>query len=412
MTAPTCTTAGYTTHTCSVCGHSSVSDVVEALGHDFEDVVTAPTHDKMGYTTHTCKSCGISYVDGYTDALGHSYTRSVTQEPTCTEEGVMTFTCDCGAGYTEPIPVTEHAWQAAVTEPTCEDMGYTTYTCAHCGCSYISDLQNSLGHSYVLQNVKEATCTEAGYTGDLICTVCGDVKSRGEAVAALGHHYGPWTVTQEADCFTDGSREHTCSVCGFVEQEGIAANSDNCPSGEYTDLRTGAWYHEAVDFVLASGYMTGVGGGRFAPDQSLTRGQLITILYRMAGAPAVSGRMPFADVSEERFYYDAILWAAQNGVANGVGEGRFAPNAKLTREQMVTFLARYAETQGVDVTASGNLADFSDASRVSDFAVDAMAWAVEQGVITGVGDRTLAPLGGATRAQAAQVVQRLAALLG
>lgn len=412
VTAPTCTTAGYTTHTCSVCGHSSVSDVVEALGHDFEDVVTAPTHDKMGYTTHTCKSCGISYVDGYTDALGHSYTRSVTQEPTCTEEGVMTFTCDCGAGYTEPIPVTEHAWQAAVTEPTCEDMGYTTYTCAHCGCSYISDLQNSLGHSYVLQNVKEATCTEAGYTGDLICTVCGDVKSRGEAVAALGHHYGPWTVTQEADCFTDGSREHTCSVCGFVEQEGIAANSDNCPSGEYTDLRTGAWYHEAVDFVLASGYMTGVGGGRFAPDQSLTRGQLITILYRMAGAPAVSGRMPFADVSEERFYYDAILWAAQNGVANGVGEGRFAPNAKLTREQMVTFLARYAETQGVDVTASGNLADFSDASRVSDFAVDAMAWAVEQGVITGVGDRTLAPLGGATRAQAAQVVQRLAALLG
>ena len=110
-------------------------------------------------------------------------------------------------------------------------------------------------------------------------------------------------------------------MCGFVEQEGIAANSDNCPSGEYTDLRTGAWYHEAVDFVLASGYMTGVGGGRFAPDQSLTRGQLITILYRMAGAPAVSGRMPFADVSEERFYYDAILWAAQNGVANGVVEG-------------------------------------------------------------------------------------------
>lgn len=487
-TAPTCTAAGYTTHTCAVCGQSYVDSIVEALGHTYEDVVTAPTHDKMGYTTHTCKTCGVSYVDSYTEALGHSYTQTVTKEPTCTEEGVITFTCDCGESYTEAIPMREHSYEAVVTEPTCEEMGYTTYTCKDCGHSYvgdyqnpkghdyasvvteptcvtmgyttytckdcghsymadyvdalghdyeetvhaptctaygytehvcktcghayISDIQNALGHSYVLVNAKEATCTEAGYTGDEVCAVCGDVKTKGEVIEPLGHSFGQWTVILEAGCFTDGIRERVCTVCGHTERETIPANAQHCPSADFTDLKPEAWYHEAVDFVLTSGYMTGMGNGLFAPDQKVTRGQLVTILYRMASSPEVTGEMPFTDVAEGQYYYSAVLWAAQNGIATGMGGGSFAPNAPLTREQLVTFLARYAKSLGVDVSPSGSLTDFTDASQVSPYAADAMVWAIGSGLITGMGNNTLAPKGTATRAQAAQVIQRLCDLVG
>lgn len=449
VTEPTCTAAGYTTHTCDLCGHSYVDGILEALGHDFEAVVTAPTHEKMGYTTHTCKRCQVTYVDSYTDALGHSYTRTVTKEPTCTEEGLATYTCDCGATYTEAIPRTEHLYEAQVTEPTCEEMGYTTHTCKICGHSYVSDFRNpkghhdeaqvteptcvtmgyttytctdcgrsyvadyvdALGHSYVLVNGKEATCTEPGYTGDEVCAVCGDVKTRGEEMEALGHSFGPWTVTREADCFTDGLREHTCALCGHTEEETIPANSDGCPSGSFTDLKPGAWYHEAVDFVLDEGYMAGMGGGRFAPDGTLTRGQLVTILYRMAGSPQVTGELPFTDVAEGRYYEKAILWATENGIASGMGGGRFAPEAPVTREQMVTFLARYAGTLGLDVTPTGGLEAFADGDTVSAYARDAMAWACETGILQGMTPTTLSPKTTATRAQAATILLRLSKLV-
>ena len=158
--------------------------------------------------------------------------------------------------------------------------------------------------------------------------------------------------------------------------------------------------------------MTGMGNGLFAPDQKVTRGQLVTILYRMASSPEVTGEMPFTDVAEGQYYYSAVLWAAQNGIATGMGGGSFAPNAPLTREQMVTFLARYAKSLGVDVSPSGSLTDFTDASQVSPYAADAMVWAIGSGLITGMGNNTLAPKGTATRAQAAQVIQRLCALVG
>ncbi|MBQ7871450.1 MAG: S8 family serine peptidase, partial [Oscillospiraceae bacterium] len=138
VTEATCTEAGYTTHTCATCGHSYVDSVVQPKGHAYTAAVTEPTHEKMGYTTYTCAICGHSYVTDYVEALGHTYTQTVTKEPSCTEEGVMTFTCDCGASYTQAIPMTEHNYTAEVTEPTCTAMGYTTYTC-DCGHSYVAD---------------------------------------------------------------------------------------------------------------------------------------------------------------------------------------------------------------------------------------------------------------------------------
>ena len=479
VTEPTCTAMGYTIHTCSDCGHSYVDSIVEAKGHSYTAVVTEPTHEKMGYTTHTCGDCGHSYVDSYTDALGHEYSQTVTKEPTCTTEGIMTFTCECGESYIQVIPMTDHLYTAAVTEPTCTAMGYTTHTCSACGHSYVDGYTNALGHEYSqtvtkeptcttegimtftcscgesytqaipmtgheyevtvveptcegygytehackhcdhcyvsqitqpkghnlqLERVLQPSCTAEGYTGDLVCTVCGKTVDKGEVIPATGHTWTQWTVTKEPDCFHEGQQERHCDVCGQVETETLAANGDNCPTHGFSDLDAGAWYHQGVDFVLNAGYMRGVSDTRFAPNTGLTRAELVTVLYRMAGEPAVEGlKNPFSDVEKNAWYTDAVIWAAEVGVAKGMSATSFAPNAKVTREQLAVFLYRYADGK---YTGKNVLSDFSDAHQVSSWAAEAMNWAVSMDLIQGMAEGVLAPKDGAARAQFATVLMR------
>ena len=448
VTAPTCESAGYTTHTCSVCGSSYVDTMTEALGHDYQTVVTAPTCDAMGYTTHTCTRCGNSYVDSYTQAADHSYTSEVTKQPTCTEEGVRTFTCtNCGKSYTESIPMIAHSYEAVKTEPDCTHMGYTTYTCSacgdsykadfvdatghdceatvvaptcegygytenhckHCDYTYISDIRQPLGHDDKLTGAKEATCTEPGYTGDMVCTRCGEVHSKGEEIPALGHDYGDWTTVKEADCFHTGLEERKCGRCGETEQRETTA--ETCPSEAYTDLDRNGWYHEYVDWVLKNGVMNGVGGGLFEPNGETTRAMLVMVLYRMAGAPDMAGReSSFTDVSADSWYGAAVIWASENGIVNGVGGGLFDPDASLTREQMAMMLYRFAGYLGSNTEKRADLSAYGDADAVSAAAQDAMAWAVAEGLVNGRSAAELAPKAGATRAELATILFRFAAL--
>lgn len=178
-----------------------------------------------------------------------------------------------------------------------------------------------------------------------------------------------------------------------------------CPSEAFADLGTNQWYHEGVDYVLEQGLMVGMGNAQFAPNGTMTRGQLMTVLHRMAGEPETKGQTSFTDVKADRYYAEAIAWAYEAGIAKGMTPTAFAPNAPVTREQMVTFLARYAQLQGVD-TASGTEPDFTDAGNVSGYAQEAMAWAVETGLVQGMGNGKLAPKGPATRAQMATVLMR------
>lgn len=448
VTAPTCESAGYTTHTCSVCGSSYVDTMTEALGHDYQTVVTAPTCDAMGYTTHTCTRCGNSYVDSYTQAADHSYTSEVTKQPTCTEEGVRTFTCtNCGKSYTESIPMIAHSYEAVKTEPDCTHMGYTTYTCSacgdsykadfvdatghdceatvvaptcegygytenhckHCDYTYISEIRQPLGHDDKLTGAKDATCTEPGYTGDMVCTRCGEVHSKGEEIPALGHDYGDWTTVKEADCFHTGLEERKCGRCGETEQRETTA--ETCPSEAYTDLDRNGWYHEYVDWALKNGVMNGVGGGLFEPNGETTRAMLVMVLYRMAGAPDMAGReSSFTDVSADSWYGAAVIWASENGIVNGVGGGLFDPDASLTREQMAMMLYRFAGYLGSNTEKRADLSAYGDADAVSAAAQDAMAWAVAEGLVNGRSAAELAPKAGATRAELATILFRFAAL--
>ena len=166
------------------------------------------------------------------------------------------------------------------------------------------------------------------------------------------------------------------------------------------------WFYDEVVYVYENGLMNGVENNQFAPNTATNRAMLATILYRLAGEPAVSGDLPFTDVAAGTWYTDAVLWAAQNGIVNGLGENTFAPMNTLTREQLVTMLYRYAEAKGYDVSASADLSGYPDAGQVQDYAQPAMAWAVAENIIQGMEDGTLKPAGNASRAQIATILMR------
>ena len=173
----------------------------------------------------------------------------------------------------------------------------------------------------------------------------------------------------------------------------------------FTDVAEGDWFYDAVRYAYENGLMDGVGGNRFAPNSATTRAQLVTILYRLEGQPAVSGDLPFTDVEAGTWYTDAILWAAQNNIVNGVSDTEFAPGDDLTRQQLVTILYRYAKAKGCDVSASADLSGYPDADQVQGYAQPTMAWAVAEGIVEGM-DGNLNPAGNASRAQIATILMR------
>ena len=185
-----------------------------------------------------------------------------------------------------------------------------------------------------------------------------------------------------------------------------ALKTAGCPSTNFTDVEENGWYHTGVDFMVRNGFMNGVADDAFDVDGNLTRAQLVTILYRIAGEPESTAANPFADVADGQWYTNAVIWAAENGIVKGVNTTTFAPNDQITREQIATILFRYAKAEKVE----GKLAGFPDAEKVSDYAADAMAWAVEQGLINGIsesdGKTYLAPQETATRAQIAVILMR------
>lgn len=176
----------------------------------------------------------------------------------------------------------------------------------------------------------------------------------------------------------------------------------------FDDVLPDNWAYEAVEYVNEKGLMSGVGGGSFSPGQPTTRGMLVTILYRMEGEPEYenTGTIRFTDVNDDAWYAKGVYWAAENGIVKGVGDGRYLPEDPVTREQMAAIFHRYAGYKGYDVTAQGDLSAFTDAASVGDWAREALIWAVDKGLINGMGDGTVNPRGTATRAQTAAILMR------
>ena len=170
-------------------------------------------------------------------------------------------------------------------------------------------------------------------------------------------------------------------------------------------MAQGDWFYDAVAYVYETGLMLGVEDNQFAPNATTTRAQLATILHRLAGEPAVTGEAGFADVAAGTWYHDAVTWAAANDIVNGIGDNQFGPGNTLTREQLVTMLYRYAQGEGYDLSAAADLSGYPDAGQIQSWAQEAMTWAVAEGIVEGM-DGALNPAGSATRAQIATILLR------
>ena len=196
---------------------------------------------------------------------------------------------------------------------------------------------------------------------------------------------------------------------GTVTAAAYGQTANRIHTISYNDVTAGDWFTPDVIYVTLTGLMNGTGDG-FSPNNNINRAQLVTVLYRMAGQPEVTGENPFTDVPDGQWYTDAVLWAAENGITDGTSETTFSPNDALTREQMATFLYRFANFEaGEPIEVTGDLSGYTDADLVADYAVDAMTWAVGEGVISGIGNNTLAPDNTASRAQMATVLTRYTA---
>ena len=443
----------------------------------FTDTVVAPTCTEQGYTHHVCTVKGCTYApvdDTFVEAAGHKWALTTTLPPTCTEKGTQFYKCSvCGATRTEKIAALGHDLSRCDLKPaaTCTQPGRAVGTCARCGVQ-IDEVIPAKGHDYSYAETSVApTCTEPGhYKGT--CPTCG--KDYDDVVPALGHDWGEWVtsieptvstvgyryhvcnrdgcgyregedipklhthtwdagvVTQKPTAAEPGVRTYTCTVCGQTRTEAIPATGvpetcnggPACPGYAFRDMPAPSiWSHAGLDYCIYHGYIAGTSATTVTPDGECTRAMIVSILYRVQGEPAkVNGyelkklAAPFDDVERGRWYTDAIWWAKLTGVVSGMSPSTFAPDDPITRAQLAVILYNYTQQFAPEsLTETGSLAGFPDAGSVPSWARTAMAWAVGNGLISGVGENGvsyLRPEGCATRAQVATILMNYDKALG
>lgn len=443
----------------------------------FTDTVVAPTCTEQGYTHHVCTVKGCTYApvdDTYVAATDHTWVKTQTNPPTCTEKGTQFYKCSvCGATRTEKIAALGHDLSRCDLRPaaTCTQPGRAVGTCARCGVQ-IDEVIPAKGHDYSYAETSVApTCTEPGhYKGT--CPTCG--KDYDDVVPALGHDWGEWVTTIEPTVSTVGYRYHacnrdgcgyregedipklhthtwdagvvtqkptaaepgvrtyTCTVCGQTRTEAIPATGvpetcnggPACPGYAFRDMPAPSiWSHAGLDYCITHGYIAGTSATTVTPDGECTRAMIVSILYRVQGEPTkVNGyelkklASPFDDVERGRWYTDAIWWAKLTGVVSGMSPSTFAPDDPITRAQLAVILYNYTQQFAPgSLTETGSLTGFPDAGSVPSWARTAMAWAVGNGLISGVGENGvsyLRPEGCATRAQVATILMNYEKALG
>lgn len=356
--------------------------------HDFQWVSMEPTCESDGYQGYVCSLCGQTSDFLPIPALGHLEGEWVlTDPPTCTETGLEESLCSrCGQTVSRGVPALGHSYETTVEPPTCGRDGYTRHTCTVCGHEERTDRTEKLGHNYIAI-VIPPTCTADGYTRH-VCENCGDVY-RTDTVKKTGHHYDDGVETKEPTLETKGRIVYTCVDCGVTRTE-----YTDYYVNPFVDISEDAFYFKGVLWASNTGVTQGIDATHFSPDQICTRAQVVTFLWRAAGKPEPENTgNPFVDVQEGTFYCKAVLWAAQNGITSGVDEDHFDPNGSCTRAQVVTFLHR-SKGSPEPVSEAG----FRDVSP-SRYYCDAVNWAFENGVTSGVTTSTFAPDQPCTRGQ-------------
>ena len=394
---PTCTADGSAFYSCSTCGGTK-TEKLPATGHQYGE----PAWTWIGYesasATFTCANDA-----SHEETVAAAVTSAVTKEPTCTEDGLRTYTASVTFGEknytdtkTEGIKATgEHVWDNGVvtTEPTCTAKGVKTYTCTKCSATKTEEL-NALGHNYETKRT-EPTCEKDGKEEE-VCSRCGDVRFS-RVLPATGHSYR-WDPR---------TRRTVCENCGKILDEGgntrpiIPANPGKTDKNfPFTDVSKNDGCYDAVDYLYSKGIMNGTSSTKFSPNGELTRAMVVTILYRAQGEPAVHTSGSFKDVAAGCYYTEAVEWAAANNIVKGFTDGTFKPDKSVTREQLAAFLSRFAQYNDAKIIeADGQL---STDAVVSGWARKNVEWAVAEGILTSVQARNAVQ--NATRAEVAMAI--------
>lgn len=439
VVAPTCTEQGYTHHVCTVkgCPYDAVDDTfVEAAGHKWALTTTLPpTCTEQGTAFYKCSACGATRTEKIA-ALGHDLSRcDLRPAATCTQPGRAVGTCArCGVQIDEVIPAKGHDYSYAETSvaPTCTEPGHYKGTCPTCGKDY-DDVVSALGHDWGEWVTSiEPTVSTVGYRYH-VCNRDGCGYREGEDIPKLHTHtWDAGVVTQKPTAAEPGVRTYTCTVCGQTRTEAIPATGvpetcnggPACPGYAFRDMPAPSiWSHAGLDYCIYHGYIAGTSATTVTPDGECTRAMIVSILYRVQGEPAkVNGyelkklAAPFDDVERGRWYTDAIWWAKLTGVVSGMSPSTFAPDDPITRAQLAVILYNYTKQFAPEsLTETGSLTGFPDAGSVPSWARTAMAWAVGNGLISGVGENGvsyLRPEGCATRAQVATILMNYDKALG
>lgn len=440
VVAPTCTEQGYTHHVCTVkgCTYAPVDDTyVAATDHTWVKTQTLPpTCTEQGTAFYKCSACGATRTEKIA-ALGHDLSRcDLVPDATCTQPGRAVGTCArCDVKIDEVIPAKGHDYSyksASSTEPTCTESGHYQGTCPRCYQDY-NDTIPALGHDWgEWVTTIEPTVSTVGYRYH-VCNRDGCGYREGEDIPKLHTHtWDAGVVTQKPTAAEPGVRTYTCTVCGQTRTEAIPATGvpetcnggPACPGYAFRDMPAPSiWSHAGLDYCIDHGYIAGTSATTVTPDGECTRAMIVSILYRVQGEPAkVNGyelkklAAPFDDVERGMWYTDAIWWAKLTGVVSGMSPSTFAPDDPITRAQLAVILYNYTKQFAPEsLTETGSLTGFPDADSVPSWARTAMAWAVGNGLISGVGENGvsyLRPEGCATRAQVATILMNYDKALG
>ena len=353
----------------------------QVLGENGDKHPVFKTEKNTIYTVKDCQGNPIYTNDETLEDGQHTWNDGeVTTEPTYTTEGVKTYTCTaCGQTKTETID--------KLTRPSSE--GVATYSIS------IENTENG-----------EVSANRSGASKGTTVTLTAE-PDKGyilESITVTDKNGDKVKLTEK-----DGKYTFTMPASKVTVEAAFVKENPNTEAWEnpFADVVEGAWYYDSIRYTYENGLIAGYPNGLFGINDTITRGQIATILWRMEESPAVNYAMTFEDVGEGMYYADAIRWAASEGIVGGYSDTQFGPNDAITREQLAAILWRYAQHKEYDVSVGEdtNILSYADALTVSEWAVPAMQWANGAGLIQG-SDNNLMPKGNATRAQAATILHR------
>ncbi len=421
----TCQEEGHYKHTCALCGYEETVTLPK-LEHKVTEwkVTKEATTAAPGSREGVCELCHETIVEEIPQlppvyvGTGNTTSPDAEQETVTNPDGSKTTTTTTKDGT---VTETTEQTDGTVTERTTEKDGTSVETTTTPEGVVGTTGKDASGN---VTNA-EVTVPQGGSEGVVKAPV--EVPSAGSTKDApqINVHvqgeksvkmevpvtdFGPGTVAVLVH--PDGTEE-VVRDC-VVGEDGVILNVEGDVtlkivenSAEFKDIeRVESWAGDAIEFTSARELFSGTGNNNFQPDGKMSRGALVTLLYRLSYEPDAPA-LKFGDVDESSIYADAVAWADSNSIVNGYGNGTFMPDNVITREQLVTLIYQYAQFKGVVKPNTGNINSFTDADKVSNYAKEAMAWAIGAGIVSGQGDNTLNPTGSTTRAQTAVILMKL-----